>query len=164
MIERLKELLGAAGWASGSEPGESLLPETTLAAAALLVEAARLEEPFSHAEQSTIRRLLAERFGLDERDAAEALEEAARRQGESSELVRFTRVIKDRLPPGQRLAVIEMLWEVAYADGELHPYEANLVRRVAGLLYVTDRDSGAARKRVLERLGLHDALAGGDAP
>jgi uncharacterized tellurite resistance protein B-like protein len=45
-----------------------------------------------------------------------------------------------------------MLWEVAYADGVVHPYESNLVRRVAGLLYVTDHDSGAARKRVVERL------------
>jgi uncharacterized tellurite resistance protein B-like protein len=41
-----------------------------------------------------------------------------------------------------------MLWEVAYADGNVDDYEANLVRRVAGLLYVPDRDSGAARKRV----------------
>jgi uncharacterized tellurite resistance protein B-like protein len=50
--------------------------------------------------------------------------------------------------------VIEMLWEVAYADGRLHDYEASLLRRVTGLLYVSDRDSGEARKRVLARLGL----------
>jgi uncharacterized tellurite resistance protein B-like protein len=42
---------------------------------------------------------------------------------------------------------------VAYADGSLHPYEGNLLRRVAGLLYVTDQESGAARKRVVERYG-----------
>jgi len=50
--------------------------------------------------------------------------------------------------------VIEMLWEVAYADGQLHDYEANLLRRITGLLYVSDRESGEARKRVLARLGL----------
>ena len=43
--------------------------------------------------------------------------------------------------------MMEMLWEVAYADGELHDYEANLMRQVTGLLYVTDRESGDARKR-----------------
>jgi len=49
------------------------------------------------------------------------------------------------------------LWEVAYADGEVHDYEANLVRRVAGLLYVQDRDSGRARKRVLKRLNIDES-------
>jgi uncharacterized tellurite resistance protein B-like protein len=47
-----------------------------------------------------------------------------------------------------------MLWEVAYADGTLHDYEASLLRRITGLLYVSDRESGEARKRVLARLGL----------
>jgi uncharacterized tellurite resistance protein B-like protein len=47
-----------------------------------------------------------------------------------------------------------MLWEVAYADGRLHHMESSLIRRVAGLLYVPDQDSGAARRRVRERLGL----------
>jgi uncharacterized tellurite resistance protein B-like protein len=47
-----------------------------------------------------------------------------------------------------------MLWEVAYADGVLHDYEHNLLRRIAGLIYVTDRDRGLARNRVLARLGL----------
>ena len=46
-----------------------------------------------------------------------------------------------------------MLWEVVYADGELHDYEASLLRRVSGLLYVSDWDSGEARKRVRSRLG-----------
>ena len=50
--------------------------------------------------------------------------------------------------------MIEMLWEVAYADGVLSKYEANLVRRIAGLIYVSDRDSGIARKRVMARLGI----------
>ena len=66
----------------------------------------------------------------------------------------FTRAIKDALPPEERIGVLEMLWEVVYADGRLHDYEASLLRRVAGLLYVSDRDSGEARLRVLARLGI----------
>ena len=50
--------------------------------------------------------------------------------------------------------MIEMLWEVVYADGQLHDYEASLLRRVTGLLYVSDRDSGEARLRVMEKLGI----------
>jgi hypothetical protein len=60
-----------------------------------------------------------------------------------------TRIINNRLPPEQRVAVIEMLWQVVYADGSVDDYESNLVRRVAGLLHVSDRDAGEARKRAI---------------
>ena len=80
------------------------------------------------------------------------VEEGCRAAGSSTQLYGFTRMINDSLEPEERATILEMLWEVAYADGEVHPYESNLVRRVAGLLHVTDRDSGAARKRVVERL------------
>ena len=66
----------------------------------------------------------------------------------------FTRAIKDGFSHAERVQLIEMMWEVAYADGALHDYEASLLRRVTGLLYVSDRESGEARKRVLARLGL----------
>ena len=52
----------------------------------------------------------------------------------------------------KRVMLVEMLWDVVYADGVLHDYEANLMRRVAGLLHVSDQESGAARKRVLGRM------------
>ncbi|MEI9982189.1 MAG: TerB family tellurite resistance protein [Aliidongia sp.] len=78
------------------------------------------------------------------------------RAEESSQILPFTRLVVDRLGPPERVLVIEMLYEVVLADGELHPDEDTLVRRVAGLIYVTDHDRGAARKRVRERLGLPD--------
>ena len=49
---------------------------------------------------------------------------------------------------------MEMLWQLVYSDGELHDFEATLMRRLAGLLYVDDRESGVARKRALEKLGV----------
>ena len=66
----------------------------------------------------------------------------------------YVSVVTDRCPPEQRMWLIEMLWEVAYADGELHALESNLLRRIGGLLHVTDVEVGAARKRVLQRMGL----------
>ena len=57
------------------------------------------------------------------------------------------------MPPEERVGILELLWEVVYADGTLHDYEASLLRRVAGLLYVSDRESGEARLRVMGRLG-----------
>ena len=54
----------------------------------------------------------------------------------------------------QRLAMMEMLWHVIYADGEVHDHEAALMRRLAGLLYVSDQEGGTLRRRVRDKLGL----------
>ena len=59
--------------------------------------------------------------------------------------------MKDGFSHDERVRMIEMLWEVVLADDEIHDHEANLLRRVAGLIYVSDRESGDARKRVLDR-------------
>ena len=119
-----------------------------------MVEAARLDGSFSERERAHIQRLLVDRFRLTPWLAGELLARAERSATESVAWQGFTRTIKDALPAEERIGVIEMLWEVAYADGELHDYEASLLRRVAGLLYVGDRESGDARLRVLARLGL----------
>jgi len=71
---------------------------------------------------------------------------------DSVELHGFTSALVKQLGHEERVELVEMLWEVVYADGELHPFEANLLRRVAGLLYVTDQESGAARARALDRM------------
>ena len=53
-----------------------------------------------------------------------------------------------------RIAMIEMLWEVAFADGQVDHFESNLIQRIGGLLFVTDRDRGLAKQRVMARLGI----------
>ena len=152
MIARIKLLFASAG---ASEPVASEaagIDELHLAAAALLAEAALGDDRFDDSERLVIGRLLRERFGLDEADAERLVEAATRLAADSTHLLRFTRQIKDNFSPAERVELIEMIWEVVYADGELHQYEDSLLRRIAGLIYVSDRDRGAARKRVLERL------------
>ena len=157
MLVHLKALFAPAERGAPSGPPED---RKRLAAAALLVEAARLDGTFDAAEQTAIRAILGRHFGLDGAAADELMRLGAEAQSRSNQLVYFTRAIKDAYGPEDRVALIEMLWEVAYADGELHPYEANLLRRIGGLIYVSDKDRGAARKRVLERLGLKADKAG----
>ncbi len=70
--------------------------------------------------------------------------------------MRFTRVVKDSFSHAERVELIEMIWEVVYADGERHDYEDSLMRRIAGLIYVSDRERGEARRRALARLGVAD--------
>ena len=73
----------------------------------------------------------------------------------------FTQEICKRLEPEARAQIIEMLWQVAYADGRLDPQEDMLLRRIAGLIYVPDGERGAARKRALEKLAAAKGTRGG---
>jgi uncharacterized tellurite resistance protein B-like protein len=153
MIKRLMDFVGRGGAPSAVVDQNQ---ELRLAAAALLVEAARLDGEVDAAERQAIAEQLSAFFNL-EGEETDALIEAARAKAkESSQLYSFTRVITDRFSEEERVRMIEMLWTVAYADGRLHDYEASLVRRVAGLIHVADRDNGDARKRVLGQLGLTD--------
>ena len=104
-------------------------------------------------ERVQIGRLVQDRFGLSADEAADLIAEAEQAVAASVQWHGFTSAIKHGFDHAERVELIEMLWEVVYADGQLHDYEASLLRRIAGLLYVSDRESGEARKRVLARLG-----------
>ena len=153
MIDSIRE------WISGGRPdgrgeGSRQDDELRLALTALLVEAAYSHDHFEEAERAVIGRLVERRFNLSHSDARRLLAAAEVTASESAELFHFTRIINERLSFEQRVELIEMLWEVAYADGALDEYEDSLLRRVGGLIYVPDRERGMARQRVLARLGL----------
>lgn len=128
--------------------------EAQLAAAALLFEAARMDDQISEAERARVLALVRKRFGLTEEEARTLVAAAESKTAGPAPWHGFAAVIRDHFSEDERIAIVEMLWEVAYADGALHDLEASLLRRIGGLLYVSDRDRGAARKRVLERLGV----------
>lgn len=123
-----------------------------IAVAVLLVEAARMDSHFDDAERKVIERLLAQKFQLAAEQTRELVRKALVVDDRSNQLYPFTRVAVERMDLAQRIGLIEMLWEVAYADGVLDPDEDALLRRVAGLIYVSDVDRASARIRVLERL------------
>lgn len=139
------------------EKGPASVPECAgasalqRAAAVLLAIAAQLDGHGSPDERESIVRLLRVRLGVE--DAEGLVDEADEAALASTDFYQVTRVIKDSLAADQRAGIIEMLWEIVYADGKVHDYEASLIRRVAGLLQVEDRDAGEARKRVSERRG-----------
>ncbi|MBT7955781.1 MAG: TerB family tellurite resistance protein [Rhodospirillaceae bacterium] len=150
MINRIKALF-AEGAAKAGPPEKD---ELQAAAAALLVEAAYMDGDFDEDERASITQLMKSHFELNDDESQTLIEEAEIVIQESGQLYNFTRVIKDRYEAEQRIEMIEMLWEVAYADGNVDHFEANLISRVAGLIYVNDRDRGDARKRVIARLGI----------
>jgi len=129
-----------------------------LALTALLVEAANSDDRFDETERGAIAGLLQRRFTLPRSEAADLLAAGRTAASESAELFHFTRIINERLSFEERVELIEMLWEVAYADRVLDEYEDSLLRRIGGLIYVPDRERGEARQRVLKRLGLDQAV------
>ncbi len=156
MLNRVKEfLLERQADAAAAETGHTE-EELRLAAAALLVEAARMDETFDDEERDRIVELVRWRFGLSEEEAGLLVDRASQVSTGATQLHGFAHPIREAFDPGQRIRLVEMMWDVACADGELHPMESNLIRRVAGLLFVDERDSGAARKRAMARHGLSE--------
>jgi uncharacterized tellurite resistance protein B-like protein len=157
MIDSIRAWI-AAGSPSGRDETRRGRDELQLALTALLIEAAFSDDRFDQAERAVIARLLEGRFSLSQSDAHALLAAGEEAATESAELFHFTRIINDRLSFEERIELIEMLWEVAYADGVLDEYEDSLLRRVGGLIYVPDPERGIARQRVLKRLGLDQAV------
>lgn len=142
--------------------GENPLPqgadELQLAVAALLLEAAVVVDgDFDPHEREIVRRLLQRCFSLSANDAALLVAAAERRVEMSSQLFGFTSTVNSRLSRERKIEIVEMLWEVAYADGVLDPLEDTLLRRIAGLIDVSDHERGEAKRRVLLRLGMQPA-------
>ena len=150
MLNRIKTLFKE----NSVKVAEPNIDELQAAAAALLVEAACMDGKFDDQERKSILILLEQHFNLNDDEGSTLLVEAEKLIENAGDLFTFTRVIKDKYEPKQRIALIEMLWEVAFADGNVDYYESNLISRVAGLIFVNDFDRGEARKRVMARLGI----------
>ncbi len=147
----IDKLFGAGETAA---PLATDLEEEQVAAAALLVEAGLCDGTFAEADRDRIRGILERHFALQPAHARRLLEEAEARARDAVEWHGFTRVVKEAYDHDERVHLIELLWEVALADADLHDYEASLIRRLCGLLYVSGRESAEARNRAKARLGL----------
>ena len=128
--------------------------EIQLAAAALLVESASIDGLFDQIERQRISNLLETHFSLTVVETETLIKQAELALEGSRQLYGFTKAVKDRYEECDRINLIEMLWEVAFADGNVDAFEKNLIQRVAGLLFVSDKDRGLAKKRVIARLGI----------
>ena len=131
-------------------PEPERLPDADarLALTALLVRVARSDGHYHSAEKAQIDAAMSQRFGLAPEAMASLRAEAEALEAEAPDTVRFTRAIKDAVGYDDRLAVLEALWAVVLADGERAQEENALLRLVASLLGIEDRDSALARQRV----------------
>ena len=114
---------------------------------ALLIHAAKIDDNYTDVEKEIIKKALITLNAITPNEAEELLKKAEKIEQESNQIVAFTREIKKNSMEF-RLKIIEILWKIVYSDGSSDSYEANLIRRVCGLLYISDRDSGMIKLKI----------------
>ena len=124
---------------------------SSLAATALLIHVVSLDGEPSELEKRKLHSLIESRFGLDPGTADHLIASATLVEGEAVDLYHFTSVIMRSVDEAGRLRIVEMMWELVYADGNVTEFEDNVVWRAADLLGVSSRDRLDLKHRVAER-------------
>ena len=115
--------------------------------AALLVHAAQIDEKYTEIEKKIIKKALIKLYKIKEDESEVLINKAEKIEQESNQIIEFTKEIKKNSMEF-RLKIIEILWEIVYSDGANDTFESNLIRRVCGLLYVSDKDNGIIKTKV----------------
>ena len=117
----------------------------------LMIEAAYTDGQIDESELNKIKFSLINIFSEDPKEVDLVLTEAEKNKNNSKSLHHYTSFINKNFDDNKKLILIEALWEIVLSDGEIHDFESNLIRRLAGLLYISDVNSGNARKRALDK-------------
>ena len=113
----------------------------------LLVHAARIDENYTEVERKIILKAVMDLNKVNEEDGEKILANAEKEEKESNQIVEFTKEVK-KYSIDFRLKIIEIIWKIVYSDGASDNYESNLIRRICGLLYVSDKDNGIIKMKV----------------
>lgn len=130
-----------------ADPAASDKHTIEVATAALLVEIVRMDGDAKPIEREAVLRAVREKFHLTNEDAQTLIDLAEQEAREANDYYQFTSIINKRFSQPQKIRVVELLWEVAYADHLANPYEEHLIRKLADLLYVEHRDFITAKLR-----------------
>ena len=116
----------------------------------LLIEASKIDGVINNEELELIKSILVNKFHLDSSKAEKSINFVINKSEEKVEIYSDIRVILNNMDHHERISVIEMLWKIILADGEIDQYESNLISRICGLLHITGPESYAAKKRALK--------------
>lgn len=150
IFEQIKALFGL----EEEETSQQLqVIDKNLAAAALMVHVIAADGKITPEETTRLNEVLREHYSVTDAEA-EILANAARlAQSDAVDMYRFTSILKADMDESERLALVEDLWEMVYADGVVHEFEDNVVWRVAELIGIQSRERMVLKQRVLARLG-----------
>ena len=121
----------------------------------LMLEAAQIDGKVDQVEIVKISKILTETFQEDQSAVSLELENSLKKKDEPKSLYSFTHKINKKFSNKKKNLLIQTLWEIILSDGKVHEFESNLIRRLAGLLYVSDVSCGNARKRAQANLMDH---------
>ncbi|MDX1497627.1 MAG: TerB family tellurite resistance protein [Salinisphaeraceae bacterium] len=137
LLSRLQEALQPVSQPSATQPDDDALQ---IAAAVLLLEMERADYQHNEAERDAVLHALRDHFRLSEAEAQSLIKEACQEAQQAVSLHDYVTVINDTLTAADKLHILRMLWQIAYADGELHHYEEHLLRQLADLLHIPHHD------------------------
>ena len=147
MIKLLKNILSTKNPSEDTDDNKNLE-----LLCGLMIEAAYTDGQIDLSELNKIKSSLVNVFVEDSETVDLVLEKAVKNKNNSKSLHYYTSFINKNFDDEKKLLLIEALWEIVLSDGEIHDYESNLIRRLAGLLYISDINSGNARKRALNKI------------
>ena len=114
----------------------------------LFIFATKMDENYTDKEQSIILKALSDFSDKKKSDLKLVLQEAEKKESESNQILEFTKEIKSS-EKNFRLKILEILWKIIYSDGILDMYESTLMRRLSGLLYVSDKETGDIKQSII---------------
>ena len=113
---------------------------------ALLIHAAKIDQNYTKNEEEIIKKTLLE-LGVGKEDISQTIQEAKTIEKNSNQILDFTKEVKN-LPETDKIKIIESLWSIIYSNNDADIYEANLMRRLAGLLYIDSSIMGAIKDKI----------------
>jgi uncharacterized tellurite resistance protein B-like protein len=151
MIAGIKDFFNQIIAPGAAAPGVASQHALHVATAALLLEMMRMDSTVTAAETASVARALQSRFGLDAVQVDTLMALAAEEARLATDYFQFTSLINKNFSAGQKVQVVEYLWQVAYADGQLDAHEQHFMRKIADLLYVSHADYVAAKQRARDQ-------------
>ena len=115
----------------------------------LLLRAANIDGKKDEQEIEAIKRLSIQQFNYDKEKADMLITSASEKEESSADLFEWSKIINDHYDLDSKKIVFSMMCEIICADGLIDPFESNLIRRLSGLLYISDKDAGAIKKKVM---------------
>lgn len=154
VFDRIKKILsGGKGESTPAELQDKSFSSVEMAAAALMIEASRMDSAFDKTEREAILRIVQERFCENETEARALMEAAETKSDGVYDDWVFTEAIANELSLEERVNILQMLWEVAYADGTLHRFEQHMIKRIAFEIQVPEDRVEQARQAAMAKTG-----------
>ena len=123
--------------------------ESIILIGALFIHAAKMDENYTEKEKKIILEALSEISNGNEIDLDIIIDQAEKKEKQSNQILEFTKEVK-KFDKNLRFKILEVLWKIIYSDGVSDMYESSLMRKLSGLLYVSDKESGNIKQLIIK--------------